>query len=128
MTFASGALQLMVVCPKMALSATGMGFGLAVRDGPTEGQGALTEVTQTLPSNAFAPVVARFRISKPLLVEGWSTVTCAAGFPSTRFPRKMFPWTPAARKIPFVFPATVLSSTTLPVLAEAMRPIPKLLT
>jgi hypothetical protein len=43
-----------------------------------------------------------------------------------RFCRKIFPWTPAARKIPFKFPAIVFSSITLPVSAAATRPMPKL--
>lgn len=66
MTSASGALQLKVVTPKVAAPVTGIGFGLAVKDGPVDGQGALIEVTQTLPSNVFAPASARFLISKPL--------------------------------------------------------------
>ena len=50
-----------------------------------------------------------------------------AGFPTTRLPRKIFPLTPAATKIPFVFPAIVFSLITLPVSLAAGRPIPKLL-
>ena len=45
----------------------------------------------------------------------------------TRLPLKIFPWTPAATKIPFVFPTIVFSSMTLPVSVAAGRPIPKLL-
>jgi hypothetical protein len=44
-----------------------------------------------------------------------------------RFRRMTFPWTPAARKIPFTFPTTVFSSITLPVSLAATRPMPKLL-
>ena len=104
---------------------TGIGFGLAVSDGPTEGQGALIEVVQTFPSNEFAPASARFLISTPP-AEGLSTETWMAGLPVTRFPRKVFPWTPATRNMPLVFPTMVFSSITLPVLAAAMRPMPKL--
>jgi hypothetical protein len=43
-----------------------------------------------------------------------------------RFRRMTFPWTPAARNIPFEFPTTVLSSITLPVSVAATRPMPKL--
>src|SRR5882724_6478015 len=73
-TSASGAFQLRVVVPRKALPVTGMGFGLAVRDGPTEGQGALIEVRQTLPTNAFAPAAAWFRMST-LALEGLLTDT-----------------------------------------------------
>src|SRR5215471_13117026 len=125
MSCASGALQLMVVCPWMAFAVTGIGFGFAVKDGPSEGQGALTDVRHWLPTNEFAPDVARFRMSTPLLVEGWSKSTCTAGFPVTRFARKRLPWTPGARKIPFVFPIIMFSSTTFPVSAALGRPMPK---
>jgi len=78
-----------------------------------------------LPRNVLAPSSARFLISTPL-VEVWSTATCTGGLPMMRFPRMTFPWTPAARKIPFVFPTTVFSSITLPVSLAATRPMPKL--
>src|SRR6516225_840993 len=125
MSCAFGALQLMVVCPWLALPVTGIGFGLAVKDGPREGQGALTDVRHWLPENEFAPAVARFRMSTPLLVEGWSKSTCTAGFPVIRFALKRLPWTPGARKIPFVFPTIMFSSTMFPVSIEAGRPMPK---
>lgn len=70
MTCAPGAFQLSVVCPTIALLVTGIGFGLAVNVGPSEGHGALTEVRQVFPSNAFAPAFARLRISNPVLVDG----------------------------------------------------------
>src|SRR5579862_5212019 len=124
MTSAFGAFQLSVVWPKLALPVIGMGFGLAVRDGPTGEQGALIAVPQTLPSNAFAPGSARFLTSTPLL-DALSTDTWTGGFPITRFPRKKLPFTPAARKIPFVFPRMVFSSTIFPVSIAAGRPTPK---
>ena len=68
MSCASGALQLMVVCPWPALPVTGIGFGLAVKEGPKVEQGALTEVMHTLPVNALSPALARFRMSTPLSV------------------------------------------------------------
>src|SRR5437588_4472636 len=107
----------------MAVPVTGIGFGVAVSDGPTEGHGALTDVRQIFPSNVFAPAVARLLISKPF--EGWSASICTGGFPVTTFARKRFPWTTGARKIPFVFPRIVFSSTTLPVSATLGRPMPK---
>src|SRR5215831_11147846 len=64
------------------LAVTGIGLGFADKDGPSEGQGALTDVRHSLPTNEFAPEVARFRMSTPLLVEGWSKSTCTAGFSS----------------------------------------------
>src|SRR5437667_4661458 len=82
---ASGAFQLRVVDPTMALPVTGMGFGLAVRDGPTDGQGALSEVRQVLPWKVFVPGVARFRTSKPEVAEGWSTEASTPGFPMMKF-------------------------------------------
>ncbi len=58
----------MVVIPRTAAPVTGMGFGLALREGGAEaGQGALTEVRQTLAWNVFAPAGDRFQMSKPLL-------------------------------------------------------------
>ena len=102
-----------------------MGFGLAEKDGPTEGQGALTEVRQILPSNAFVPAVAEFRISTPL-VEGLSKLNCTGGFPVTRFPRTMFPSAPEARMMPFTFPTIVLSSIVLLLSPAAIKPMPKL--
>jgi hypothetical protein len=101
-----------------------MGFGLAVKDGPMEEQGALTDVAHTLPSNTFAPGSAWFLISTPLLV-ALSTDTWTGGFPITRFPRKKLPFTPGARKMPFVFPRIVFSSTMFPVSIAAGKPTPK---
>jgi hypothetical protein len=43
-----------------------------------------------------------------------------------KFRRMTFPWTPAARKIPFEFPTAVFSSITFPVSLALTRPIPKL--
>ena len=103
-----------------------MGFGFAVREGPTEGHGAFTEVTHWLPWNTLAPSVDIFRISKPVVADGWSMATCTAGFPVIKFPRNVFPWTPAAINIPFVFPRTVLFSMMLPVFVAVTNPIPKL--
>ena len=77
------------------------------------------------PRNVFAPSSAIFLISTPI-VEGLPTDTCRGGLPMMRFRRMTFPWTPAARKIPFVFPTTVFSSITLPVSLAATRPMPKL--
>ena len=80
----------MVVDPYTALPATGIGFGFAVNETPMEGQGALTAVRQVLPSNVFAPGVARFRISAPL-DGGSSTEIWTGGFPVIRFRRIVFP-------------------------------------
>src|SRR5579864_7476856 len=125
MTCASGAFQLMVVDPTMALPVTVIGFGFAVRDGPTDGQGALTDVIQTLPSNVLAPGSARFLISKPPIAL-WSTAICTGGLPTIVFPRKVLPWTPVVTKIPFALPTISLFSIVLSVSMAAGIPIPKL--
>ena len=65
---ASGAVQLILVIPKDAEAATGAGFGLAVRVGPRAGQGALTDVRQTLLWNVFESEPERFRMSEKLVV------------------------------------------------------------
>jgi len=114
----------MLVVPK-APSATGMGFGLAVSDGPTAAQGALMDVRQRFPSNVFALVSARFLMSKPPFAV-WSTAICTGGFPRMVFLRNVFPWTPEVINMPFAFPTISLSSTTLSVSMAAGRPIPKL--
>ena len=49
------------------------------------------------------------------------------GFPNRMFRRRIFPLTPGATKIPFMFPTAVFSSTIFPVSAGLGRPIPKLL-
>src|SRR5262245_39807693 len=101
---AFGAFQLRVIDPTMALPVTGMGFGLAAKDGPVEAHGALIEVTQVLPTKTLASGVARFRTSTPEVVEGWSTATCTPGFPTMKFFRRRFPAAPANSIIPFAFP------------------------
>jgi hypothetical protein len=57
--------------------------------GATAGQGALTEVKQTLSSNIFAPAVLWFLMSTPLLAV-WSTDSCTGGLPVMRFRRTRF--------------------------------------
>jgi len=105
-----------------------MGFGFAPKDGPVEGHGALIEVTQVLPTKALALGVARFRTSTPEVVEGWSTATCTAGFPTMKFFRRRFPAAPGNSIIPFAFPTIMFSSIMLPVtVAPPGVPIPKLL-
>jgi len=76
----------------------------------------------------FAPGVALFRMSTPLVV-GLLTAICTPGFPATTFLRMIFPSTPASTTIPFVFPTTMLSTMTLSLGAPPMlmRPMPKLL-
>ena len=112
----------------MALPVTGMGFGLAAKDGPVEGHGALIEVTQVFPTKALASGVARFRTSTPEVVEGWSTATCTAGFPTMKFFRRRFPAAPGNSIIPFAFPTIMFSSMMLPVaVAPPGVPMPKLL-
>ena len=107
---------------------TGIGFGLAVRDGANAGHGALTEVTQVLPAKVLASAVARFRTSKPVVVEGWSTATCTPGFATMKFFRRTFPAAPGNSIIPFAFPTIIFSSMRLPVaVAPPGVPIPKLL-
>src|SRR5579862_2207990 len=125
MICASGAFQLIVVDPTMALPVTDIGFGLAESDGPTDGQGALTDVMQTLPSNVLAPGSARFFISKPPFVV-WSTAIWMGGLPTIVFPRKMLPWTPVVTKIPLALPTISLFSIVLSVSIAAGMPIPKL--
>ena len=119
----------MVVTPKFAPLVVGIGLGLAVRAGGVEaGQGALTEVRQTLAWNVLAPTVARFWMSKPEVAEAWSTDASTLGFPMTKFFRKRFPADPANTTIPFVFPTIVFSSMMLPVtVAPPGVPMPKLL-
>jgi len=108
---------------------SGIGFGVAVRDGGEEaGQGALTAVRQMLAWNVLAPAVARFLMSKPVVAEGWSTEASTPGFPMTKFFRRRFPSAPANKIIPSEFPTTMFSSMMLPITVPPPGvPMPKLL-
>src|ERR1051326_4961992 len=99
----------------MALPATCMGFGLAVNDVAMDGHGALRDVPQLLPTNSLAPGVARFLMSKPEVVEGWSTEASTPGLPIMKFFRRTFPAAPANRIIPFALPTIIFSSMMLSV-------------
>jgi hypothetical protein len=76
----------------------------------------------------LAPTVARFRMSNPEVVEGWSTEASTPGLPMMKFFRRRFPAAPANRIIPFAFPTMMFSSMMLSVaVAPPGVPIPKLL-
>ena len=72
--------------PKACSSSSRREFALRA----AAGQGASRPEMQMLLPNVFAPTVAMFLISKPL-VAVWSMATCKGGLPTITFPRIVLP-------------------------------------